>query len=51
VQRIVAKEPHALTGRSLLDEDFLREEGVTDFGGYACVPGTTPQRLTWGMMG
>jgi len=47
VLRLVAKEPAALTGQALLDEDFLRAEGVTDFGGYACVPGTDPPRLSW----
>jgi citronellol/citronellal dehydrogenase len=47
LRRLVAKEPAALTGQSLLDEDFLRAEGVTDFGGYACVPGTNPPRLSW----
>jgi citronellol/citronellal dehydrogenase len=45
--RIVRKEPAALTGRALLDEDFLRAEGVTDFSGYACVPGSNPPRLSW----
>jgi citronellol/citronellal dehydrogenase len=45
--RIVRKEPHELTGQALLDEDFLRSEGVTDFSGYACVPGANPPRLTW----
>jgi citronellol/citronellal dehydrogenase len=47
VLRLAAKEPAELTGRALLDEDFLRAEGVTDFSGYACVPGTEPPRLTW----
>lgn len=47
VLRIVQKDPAALTGRALLDEDFLREEGVTDFSGYACVPGTNPPRIPW----
>jgi citronellol/citronellal dehydrogenase len=45
--RLVQKEPAAITGQALLDEDFLRSEGVTDFGGYACVPGTQPPRLSW----
>ncbi len=27
-----------LTGQCLLDEDFLRKRGVTDFSGYACDP-------------
>jgi len=47
VLRIVQKEPGALTGRALLDEDFLREEGITDFSRYACVPGTEPPRVAW----
>jgi citronellol/citronellal dehydrogenase len=47
VLRIVQKEPAALTGKALLDEDFLRAEGVTEFGEYACVPGTEPPRLAW----
>jgi citronellol/citronellal dehydrogenase len=45
--RLVRKEPGELTGRALLDEDFLRAEGVTDFSGYACVPGAQPPRLAW----
>jgi citronellol/citronellal dehydrogenase len=47
VLRLVAKEPGTLTGQALLDEDFLRAEGVTDFDSYACVPGTKPSRLAW----
>ena len=47
VLRLVRKDPGEITGRALLDEDFLRSEGVTDFGGYACVPGTNPPRISW----
>jgi len=47
VVRLVQKEPAKITGRALLDEDFLREEGVTDFGAYACVSGTQPPRIRW----
>jgi citronellol/citronellal dehydrogenase len=47
VLRMVEKDPAALTGQALLDEDFLRAEGVTDFSGYACVPGTNPPRISW----
>lgn len=47
VLRIVHKEPRELTGRALLDEDFLRAEGVTDFSSYACVPGSQPPRIDW----
>jgi len=45
VLRLVQKEPAALTGQALLDEDFLRAEGVTNFERYACQPGTTPPRV------
>ena len=51
VLRIVNKEPAKLTGQTLLDEDFLRSEGVTDFSKYACVPGTEPGRIDWGKLG
>src|SRR5438445_224931 len=47
VLRLVQKEPSEVTGQALLDEDFLRREGVTDFSGYWCVPGTAPPRLSW----
>lgn len=47
VVRLARKDPAEVTGRALLDEDFLRAEGVTDFGGYACVPGSDPPRLSW----
>jgi citronellol/citronellal dehydrogenase len=50
VLRLLSKEPAALTGQALLDEDFLRGEGVTDFSGYSCVPGTEPPRLSWSML-
>ena len=49
VLKLVAKEPGGITGRTLIDEDFLRAEGTTDFDGYACVPGTKPPRLSWNM--
>jgi citronellol/citronellal dehydrogenase len=41
------KEPAEVTGQMLVDEDFLRAEGVTDFDRYACVPGSQPPRLSW----
>jgi citronellol/citronellal dehydrogenase len=47
VVRLVHKEPGEITGRALLDEDFLRGEGVTDFSGYACVAGSQPPRIRW----
>ena len=29
----------------MLDEDFLRKQGITDFTKYSLVPGTTPRRI------
>ena len=51
VLRLARKEPSEITGRALLDEDFLRAEGVTDFGTYSCVPGSEPPRLSWAAFG
>ncbi|KAF2862806.1 short chain dehydrogenase family protein [Piedraia hortae CBS 480.64] len=34
-----------VNGRCLLDEDYLREKGVRDFGKYSLVPGTVPRRI------
>jgi citronellol/citronellal dehydrogenase len=51
VLRLVRKEPGQLTGQALLDEDFLRAEGVTDFQSYACVPGSSPPRVSWASAG
>lgn len=43
--RIFAKEPRAFTGHALIDEDFLRAEGVTDFAPYRCDPAHEPPRI------
>jgi citronellol/citronellal dehydrogenase len=51
VLRLVQKDPTVITGQALLDEEFLRSEGVTDFGPYACVPGTDPPRIAWTDLG
>jgi citronellol/citronellal dehydrogenase len=47
VLRIVAGPAAELSGQALIDEDFLRSQGVTDFSQYACVPGTEPPRISW----
>lgn len=44
---IVTSEPSSRTGETLIDEDVLRDAGVTDFDSYACVAGATPQRIPW----
>jgi citronellol/citronellal dehydrogenase len=43
--RIFAKEPRTFTGQTLIDEDFLRTEGVTDFSVYRCDPAREPPRV------
>lgn len=44
---IVTSEPTRFSGRALLDEEVLRETGVTEFGKYACVEGTEPPPIPW----
>jgi len=43
--RIFAKEPRSFTGNALIDEDFLRAEGITDFAAYRCDPDHEPPRI------
>jgi citronellol/citronellal dehydrogenase len=43
--RIFAKEPRSFTGHALIDEDFLRAEGVTDFARYRADPAHEPPRV------
>jgi len=42
---ILDKEPRSFTGHELIDEDFLRSEGVHDFTKYRCDPATEPPRI------
>lgn len=44
---ILGADPGALTGRQLIDEDYLRECGVTDFTGYRVDPDVEPPRFTY----
>jgi citronellol/citronellal dehydrogenase len=46
---LVRHRPARYTGQALLDEQVLRDAGVTDFSSYACVPGAEPAELTWKM--
>jgi len=43
--KIFAKEPRTFTGNALIDDDFLRAEGVTDFTRYRCDPDVEPPRV------
>jgi citronellol/citronellal dehydrogenase len=45
VVAIFAKPPDTMTGQALIDEDFLRAEGVTDFTRYRCDPDKEPPRV------
>jgi citronellol/citronellal dehydrogenase len=42
---IFSKPPDTFTGQALIDEDFLRSEGVTDFARYRCDPDREPPRV------
>lgn len=42
---IVTSDPLKRSGKALIDEEVLREAGVTDFDPYSCVPGTKPPSL------
>jgi citronellol/citronellal dehydrogenase len=42
---IFAKPPAAFSGHALIDEDFLRSEGVTDFTRYRADPDKEPPRV------
>ena len=37
---ILTRDSRARTGEFLIDEDVLKDVGVTDFEQYSCVPGT-----------
>ncbi len=41
VFEVVTTSNLQITGRAMLDEELLRERGVTDFGNYSAVPGNT----------
>lgn len=47
--KIFEKEPRSFTGQALIDEDFLRQEGVTDFAPYRCDPASEPPKLGFAM--
>ncbi|KAL6066643.1 oxidation-reduction process [Balamuthia mandrillaris] len=46
VLRIVQENPNEFTGQALIDEDYLRSRGVTDFSHYRCDPNVEPPRIT-----
>ncbi len=46
----ILNHPELSNGRALIDEDFLREVGYTDFEQYNCVEGGTPLALDSDLM-
>ena len=46
----ILRHPEQANGRAVLDEDFLRECGYTEFDQYLCVPGGVPMELSSALM-
>ncbi|MFN7018406.1 MAG: SDR family oxidoreductase, partial [Fimbriimonadales bacterium] len=44
---LVRREPHTSTGNAWIDEDLLREAGITDFSVYNCTPDGEPMEIVW----
>eukprot|EP01094_Clydonella_sp_ATCC50884_P029939 TRINITY_DN956_c0_g1_i1.p1 TRINITY_DN956_c0_g1~~TRINITY_DN956_c0_g1_i1.p1 ORF type:complete len:298 (+),score=132.90 TRINITY_DN956_c0_g1_i1:135-1028(+) len=42
---IVQEDPNTFSGYALIDEDFLRSRGTTDFAKYRCDPDSEPMRI------
>jgi len=42
---IVQEDPNTFTGHALIDEDYLRSKGITDFTKYRCDPENEPPRM------
>ena len=47
VLHILQEDPKTFTGNSLIDEDYLRTKGITDFSKYQCVSGSEPPKLNY----
>ena len=45
IWEIVNESSKTFTGNQLIDEDYLRTKGVTDFTKYQVVPGSEPPKL------
>ncbi len=44
---LITREPSARSGGAWIDEDLLREEGVTDFSKYRCDPNVEPPKFSF----
>jgi len=45
VLELFAMKPSEISGQALIDEEFLRDKGITDFTGYRCDPESEPPRI------
>lgn len=45
VVKMVQEPPEILNGQALIDEDYLRSRGVTDFKKYRCVDDVEPKKV------
>jgi len=43
---LLVKDPKTSAFKAWLDEDVLREAGITDLDTYSCVPGSTPEPMS-----
>ena len=45
ILNILKEDPLEFTGNQLIDEEYLRMKGITNFDKYQCVPGKEPPKL------
>eukprot|EP01096_Ripella_sp_DP13-Kostka_P016393 TRINITY_DN7972_c0_g1_i1.p2 TRINITY_DN7972_c0_g1~~TRINITY_DN7972_c0_g1_i1.p2 ORF type:complete len:328 (-),score=78.59 TRINITY_DN7972_c0_g1_i1:45-947(-) len=43
---IAQEDPTSFTGHALIDEDYMRSRGITDFSEYRCDPNVEPPRIS-----
>jgi len=43
---IVNENPNEFTGNALIDEDYMKTRGITDFAKYRCDPDSEPPRIS-----
>jgi len=43
---ICSTDPNDLSGKALIDEDYMRSVGINDFTSYRCDPNVEPPRIT-----
>jgi hypothetical protein len=45
IMGVLGEDPHTFTGHQLIDEDYMRSRGVTDFAKYRCDPQSEPPSI------